>query len=47
MGGTPERRWTFITFDGVLGSDVALASRMHLDFLNGVFEVRRSSNASH
>ncbi len=40
----PERRWTFVTFDGVLGSDVALASRMHLDFLNGVFDVRRSSN---
>lgn len=38
----PERRWTFVNFDGVLGSDVALASRMHLDFLNGVFEVRRS-----
>ena len=35
----PERRWTFVTFDGVLGSDVALASRMHLDFLNGVFEI--------
>ncbi len=41
---TPERRWTFVTFDGVLGSDVALASRMHLDFLNGVFDVRRSSS---
>ncbi|MEP6732387.1 MAG: retropepsin-like aspartic protease [bacterium] len=39
----PERRWTFVNFDGVLGSDVALASRMHLDFLNGVFDVRRSS----
>jgi hypothetical protein len=43
----PERRWTFVTFDGVLGSDVALASRMHLDFLNGVFEVRRSTNTPH
>lgn len=40
----PERRWTFVNFDGVLGSDVALASRMHLDFLNGIFEVRRSTS---
>jgi hypothetical protein len=39
----PERRWTFVTFDGVIGSDVALSSRMHLDFLNGVFDVRRSA----
>ncbi len=37
---TPERRWTFVTFDGVIGSDVALSSRMHLDFANGVFDVR-------
>lgn len=37
----PERRWTFVTVDGVIGSDVALASRMHLDFTNGVFDVRR------
>jgi hypothetical protein len=36
----PDRRWTFVTFDGVIGSDVALASRMHLDFTNGVFEFR-------
>lgn len=46
MGNIPvveERRWTFVTFDGVIGSDVALSSRMHLDFLNGVFDVRRSS----
>ena len=41
----PERRWTFVSFDGVLGSDIALASRMHLDFVNGVFDVRRSANA--
>jgi hypothetical protein len=40
----PERRWTFVTFDGVIGSDVALSSRLHLDFLNGVFDVRRSAN---
>jgi len=40
----PERKWTFVNFDGVLGSDVALASRMHLDFLNGIFEVRRSTS---
>ena len=39
----PERRWTFVNFDGVLGSDVALASRIHLDFLNGVFDVRKSA----
>lgn len=37
---TVERRWTFVTFDGVIGSDVALSSRMHLDFVNGVFDVR-------
>jgi len=40
---TPERRWTFVVFDGVIGSDVALATRMHLDFTNGVFDVRPSS----
>ena len=40
----PERRWTFVLVDGVLGSDVALASRMHLDFVNGIFEVRRSTS---
>ena len=47
MGNIPvvdERRWTFVTFDGVIGSDVALSSRMHLDFLNGVFDVRRSAS---
>jgi hypothetical protein len=38
-----ERRWTFVNFDGVIGSDVALASRLHLDFVNGVFDVRHSS----
>ena len=42
----PERRWTFVTFDGVLGSDIALASRMHLDFLNGVFDVRKSATGA-
>ncbi|MEO7457093.1 MAG: retropepsin-like aspartic protease [Gemmatimonadaceae bacterium] len=41
----PERRWTFVTFDGVIGSDVALHARLHLDFLNGVFDVRRSNSA--
>lgn len=41
---TPERRWTFVTFDGVIGSDVALATRMHLDFENGVFDVRPSAH---
>jgi hypothetical protein len=40
---TPERRWTFLNFDGVIGSDVALATRMHLDFVNGIFDVRKSA----
>ena len=39
----PERRWTFVTFDGVIGSDIALGTRLHLDFENGVFDVRPSS----
>ena len=43
----PEQRWTFVTFDGVIGSDVALASRMHLDFTNGVFDVRPSAIVTH
>ena len=42
----PERRWTFVTFDGVLGADVALASRMHLDFGNGIFDIRRSASGT-
>jgi hypothetical protein len=42
---TAERRWTFVTFDGVIGSDVALATRMHLDFANGVFDMRPSVSA--
>jgi hypothetical protein len=40
---TPDRRWTFVMFDGVIGSDVALATRMHLDFTNGIFDVRPSA----
>jgi clan AA aspartic protease (TIGR02281 family) len=36
----PDRRWTFVNFDGVIGSDVAMATRLHLDFTNGVFDVR-------
>ena len=40
---TPDRHWTFVVFDGVIGSDVALATRMHLDFSNGVFDIRPSS----
>ncbi|HUQ45907.1 MAG TPA: aspartyl protease family protein [Gemmatimonadaceae bacterium] len=40
---TLDRRWTFVTFDGVIGSDVALATRMHLDFANGIFDVRPSA----
>ena len=42
----PERKWTFVNFDGILGADVALASRMHLDFVNGVFDIRRSVKGS-
>jgi hypothetical protein len=40
---TADHHWTFVTFDGVIGSDVALASRMHLDFTNGVFDIRPTS----
>jgi hypothetical protein len=42
---TAERRWTFVTFDGVIGSDIALATRVHLDFANGIFDVRPSAAA--
>jgi hypothetical protein len=42
----PEQRWTFVNFDGVIGSDVALATRMHLDFTNGVFDIRSSAALS-
>ena len=42
----PEHRWTFVTFDGMIGSDVALGSRLHLDFVNGVFDVRPSEAAA-
>ncbi|HEX7980011.1 MAG TPA: aspartyl protease family protein [Gemmatimonadaceae bacterium] len=38
----PPQRWTFVDFDGVIGSDIALATRMHLDFTNGVFDIRAS-----
>lgn len=38
----PDRVWTFVIFDGVIGSDVAIATRLHLDFTNGVFDVRPS-----
>lgn len=39
----PARRWTFVDFDGIIGADVALASRLHLDLTNGVFDVTRSA----
>lgn len=39
----PDRRWTFVSFDGIIGSDVALATRLHLDFTNGVFDIRPSA----
>ncbi|MDB4883967.1 MAG: hypothetical protein JWL95_2733 [Gemmatimonadetes bacterium] len=42
----PEQRWTFVNFDGVIGSDVALATRMHLDFTNGLFDIRSSAALS-
>lgn len=42
----PERRWTFLQFDGMLGSDIALAARVRIDFTQGVFEVRRSAGAA-
>jgi len=41
----PAQRWTFVEFDGVIGSDVALATRMHLDFTNGIFDIRASEVA--
>jgi len=41
----PPQRWTFVDFDGVIGSDIALATRMHLDFTNGVFDIRASAAA--
>jgi hypothetical protein len=39
----PDRKWTFVMFDGVIGSDLALHARMHLDFVNGVFDIRQSN----
>ena len=39
----PSQRWTFVDFDGVIGSDIALATRLHLDFTNGVFDIRASA----
>lgn len=35
-----DRPWTFLTFDGVIGSDIALGTRLHLDFENGIFDIR-------
>lgn len=39
----PERRQTFVTFDGVLGADILTHARLHLDVTNGVFEIRAPS----
>jgi hypothetical protein len=36
----PERRTTFVTLDGVLGTDFIRAAQIHLDITNGVFAVR-------
>lgn len=42
----PDRQWNFVTFDGMIGSDIALSSRLHLDFENGVFDIRPSSRSN-
>lgn len=39
----PDRQWNFVTLDGMIGSDIALGTRLHLDFENGVFDIRPSS----
>lgn len=39
----PDHPWNFVSFDGVIGSDIALGTRLHLDFENGVFDTRPSS----
>lgn len=36
----PERPWSFVGVDGMIGSDIALGTRLHLDFENGVFDIR-------
>ena len=36
----PERRSTFITMDGVLGSDFIRSSVVHIDFASGEFSIR-------
>lgn len=41
----PDRQWTFVTFDGMIGSDIALGTRLHLDFENGVFDIRPTAAA--
>ncbi|MDQ2890987.1 MAG: aspartyl protease family protein [Gemmatimonadota bacterium] len=42
----PDRPSSFVNFDGMIGSDVALNTRLHLDFENGVFDVRPSAAAN-
>jgi hypothetical protein len=42
----PDRHWTFVTFDGMIGSDIALGTRLHLDFENGVFDIRPTAAAA-
>jgi hypothetical protein len=41
----PDRQWTFVMFDGMIGSDIALGTRLHLDFENGVFDIRPTAAA--
>jgi len=41
----PDHHWTFVTFDGMIGSDIALGTRLHLDFENGIFDIRPTAAA--
>jgi hypothetical protein len=40
---SPDYPWNFVNFDGIIGSDIALGARLHLDFENGVFDIRPSA----
>lgn len=41
----PERRQTFVAFDGVLGADILSHARLHMDISNGIFEIRAPGQA--
>jgi hypothetical protein len=43
---SPDYPWNFVNFDGIIGSDIALGARLHLDFENGVFDIRPSAVAT-